>query len=494
MTVSAVTAAASTTSVKSSSQSLAANFDNFLKLLTTQLQNQDPLAPMDANAFTSQLVQFASVEQAIATNTKLGELGKLIKNSGTASAMGMLGQQVAAGTDKIGLAASGGAEHPLPTAGSRRQGAGHGARRPRPSRAQLPRRQRRGREPGPLGRYRQQRGARARRAPTPVRVEATRADGTKVDVSQFVSGTVQGIEPNGSELQLVVDGTSVPMSAVRNVDRPQSDADRADHHPHASGVDCMSLFGSLFSGVSGLNAQSRAMGMISDNIANVNTTAYKGAQAQFENLVTRSRGSNNYSPGGVRAQSFYTVANQGLIQSSSSPTDAAISGAGFFVVRLLRTVRASSSTRAPDLSIPTSRATCARPPATTCRAGRWTPTKPIVDVNQLQTVNVRSINGLAAATTTVAVGANLDADAARLCRRLRRRRPRRLHRLGRGQRRAADVQPCSAGLRQPRSIARPDPGLPAQRGRQQLVGRGLRRHGRRRYRDTSERPACHAAP
>ena len=65
----------------------------------------------------------------------------------------------------------------------------------------------------------------------------------------------------------------------------------------------MSLFGSLFSGVSGLNAQSRAMGMISDNIANVNTTAYKGAQAQFENLVTRSRGSNSYSPGGVRAQS-----------------------------------------------------------------------------------------------------------------------------------------------------------------------------------------------
>jgi flagellar hook protein FlgE len=94
----------------------------------------------------------------------------------------------------------------------------------------------------------------------------------------------------------------------------------------------MSLFGSLFSGVSGLNAQSRAMGMISDNIANVNTTAYKGATAQFANMVTRSRGSTTYSPGGVRAQSYYTVASQGLIQSSASPTDAAISGAGFFVV------------------------------------------------------------------------------------------------------------------------------------------------------------------
>ena len=106
MTISAVTAG-SPASVKSSSQSLAANFNNFLQLLTTQLQNQDPLAPMDANAFTSQLVDFASVEQAIQTNTKLGELGKLIETSGTASAMGLLGQQVSATTDRIALAAQG---------------------------------------------------------------------------------------------------------------------------------------------------------------------------------------------------------------------------------------------------------------------------------------------------------------------------------------------------------------------------------------------------
>ena len=174
----------------------------------------------------------------------------------------------------------------------------------------------------------------------------------------------------------------------------------------------MSLFGALFSGVSGLNAQSRAMGMISDNVANVNTTAYKGAQAQFANMVTRSRGSTTYSPGGVRAQSFYTVANQGLIQGSSSPTDAAISGAGFFVV-----------TSEPDGS----------GEQLYTRAGSFNPdfqgdlrtasghylqgwaldaNEAIVDVNRLETVNVRSINGLAAATTTVGVGANLDADQA----------------------------------------------------------------------------------
>ena len=50
----------------------------------------------------------------------------------------------------------------------------------------------------------------------------------------------------------------------------------------------MSLFGSLFSAVTGLNAQSQAMAMISDNVANVNTVSYKAAEAQFSTLVTRS--------------------------------------------------------------------------------------------------------------------------------------------------------------------------------------------------------------
>ncbi len=54
--------------------SLAETFDNFLTLLTTQLQNQDPLSPLDTNEFTDQLVQFTGVEQALATNDKLDEL------------------------------------------------------------------------------------------------------------------------------------------------------------------------------------------------------------------------------------------------------------------------------------------------------------------------------------------------------------------------------------------------------------------------------------
>ena len=53
------------------------DLNQFLNLLVAQLQNQDPLDPMDANEFTSQLVQFASVEQQIFQNSNLEKLLKL---------------------------------------------------------------------------------------------------------------------------------------------------------------------------------------------------------------------------------------------------------------------------------------------------------------------------------------------------------------------------------------------------------------------------------
>ena len=83
----------------------------------------------------------------------------------------------------------------------------------------------------------------------------------------------------------------------------------------------MSLFGSLFSGVSGLTAQSQAMGMISDNVSNVNTVSYKGAAPKFSTLVTRSAAVSTYSPGGARANTSYRIDQQGLLQGSNSPTD-----------------------------------------------------------------------------------------------------------------------------------------------------------------------------
>lgn len=78
------------------SAALAENFDNFLNLLTTQIQNQDPLSPMDSNEFTSQLVQFSAVEQAITTNTNLSSLIALEKANQLTGAVGFLGTEIEA--------------------------------------------------------------------------------------------------------------------------------------------------------------------------------------------------------------------------------------------------------------------------------------------------------------------------------------------------------------------------------------------------------------
>ncbi len=70
------------------------NFDDFLKLLTTQLKNQDPSEPLDTNEFTSQLVQFATVEQQLATNTNLEKLIALNSNTGVQGASSYIGKAV----------------------------------------------------------------------------------------------------------------------------------------------------------------------------------------------------------------------------------------------------------------------------------------------------------------------------------------------------------------------------------------------------------------
>ncbi|MFC4348177.1 flagellar hook assembly protein FlgD [Kordiimonas lipolytica] len=74
-----------------SAAKLADDFDDFLTLLTTQLQNQDPTDPMDSNEFTNQLVQFSSVEQQIQTNQNLESLQSLLEMNNIASAASFLG-------------------------------------------------------------------------------------------------------------------------------------------------------------------------------------------------------------------------------------------------------------------------------------------------------------------------------------------------------------------------------------------------------------------
>src|SRR5437868_3134580 len=71
---------------------LAGNFQTFLTLLTTQLQNQNPLDPLDTNQFTQQLVQFASVEQQLKTNDQLTSLVSLQQTAQSTQALGFVGK------------------------------------------------------------------------------------------------------------------------------------------------------------------------------------------------------------------------------------------------------------------------------------------------------------------------------------------------------------------------------------------------------------------
>ena len=86
-------------------QTLAGNFSTFLQLLTTQLKSQDPTSPMDATQFTQQLVQFASVEQAVKSNQQLTTLTGLLQTSTMTNALDYIGTQVEARTAKLSLPA-----------------------------------------------------------------------------------------------------------------------------------------------------------------------------------------------------------------------------------------------------------------------------------------------------------------------------------------------------------------------------------------------------
>jgi flagellar basal-body rod modification protein FlgD len=82
------------TSPTDAATGLTQNFNTFLTLLTTQLQNQDPLSPMDTNQFTQQLVAFSQVEQQINTNTNLQQLISLQSAGESISALPLVGQNI----------------------------------------------------------------------------------------------------------------------------------------------------------------------------------------------------------------------------------------------------------------------------------------------------------------------------------------------------------------------------------------------------------------
>ncbi len=178
----------------------------------------------------------------------------------------------------------------------------------------------------------------------------------------------------------------------------------------------MSINSAMLAGVTGLTANAAALSATSDNIANVNTVGYKRNQTIFSDLVTAGS-DQHYTAGGVQALSTQYITEQGLMQSTTSPTDLAISGQGFFV-----------TTQTPATAGPTATRLFTRAGSFTVdnmgylknSAGLYLqgwladPTTGAIttdpsDITKLQAINVANVGGAAGATTIAGVNANLDA-------------------------------------------------------------------------------------
>ncbi len=176
-------------------------------------------------------------------------------------------------------------------------------------------------------------------------------------------------------------------------------------------------FTALAAGVSGLQAFTEGVGVIADNITNVNTIGYKETRSRFSTLVTETAALSSYSPGGVRAFSQTLVSKQGLLQPSGSQTDLSIDGAGFFVVR-----NADSANDATGEFIYTRAGAFTQDADGFFQntAGHYLMGWPLdsagnIPSNQndqslLEPININTLNGFGDATSAVALRANLQAS------------------------------------------------------------------------------------
>jgi flagellar hook protein FlgE len=123
-----------------------------------------------------------------------------------------------------------------------------------------------------------------------------------------------------------------PYFALRNPDSPWHDTCAGGRKPLA-GEDAMSLYSSMNTALSGMNAQSRALGHISDNVANSQTVGFKRTDTNFVSYISESS-SDVHRPGTVLARPDFTNQVQGTIEQVENPLALAISGQGFFTAAL----------------------------------------------------------------------------------------------------------------------------------------------------------------
>lgn len=208
-------ATATTTSAASSQATFGKNFDTFLKLLTSQLQNQNPLSPMDTTQFTQQLVQFSSVEQAIKQNSNLETLISMQRNSQSANAVSYIGKEVDMTGDRVGLVnGEGKLTYTLPETASRvliniYDNSG-----------KLVTRMEGSNDAGAnivKWNGRSDTGSQLPDADYKVEITAMNGTGGPIPVDKKVSGTVSAVDYTNGTVLLTVNNTKLPLSQLASV-------------------------------------------------------------------------------------------------------------------------------------------------------------------------------------------------------------------------------------------------------------------------------------
>lgn len=175
----------------------------------------------------------------------------------------------------------------------------------------------------------------------------------------------------------------------------------------------MSLTGALSSAISALSAQSQSLSMISDNIANSDTTGYKTTSAMFDALVTASSNTTSYASGGVTVAGRANITQQGLLAATSNATDVAIQGSGFFVVTSATSGGVTSYTRNGAFTI--NNAGYLENNESYLEGWRTDADGNVVgseSASNLSAINTQIASTSGSATTKTTIAANLPSDAA----------------------------------------------------------------------------------
>ena len=179
----------------------------------------------------------------------------------------------------------------------------------------------------------------------------------------------------------------------------------------------MSFSGVFAIGLSGINAFATGLEAVSENIANTQTTGFKRVRTDFSDLITAQAPSGGINGGGASAVNRQLITEQGAITRTNSETDLAVSGDGFFVVSESAT---GTSANAPFLFTRAGGFSAQADGTLMNKGGFFLQAAPVAangsfalgGLNALETVDIDNFASLAAATSTISLGGNIDANAA----------------------------------------------------------------------------------